>query len=266
MKYHLDLQPAPPRFPPVARLASLENEGCLGCLKCAKRTACVYNVYGKRKFDPGRVTDTGDGLCVNCLRCVQECKKNVLSRVRNPQFDRLGDDYWKPEILASIWKQAETGKIPVSGAGYRGPFTGPGFDRIWTDMSEIVRPTRDGIHGREYISTLIELGRRPARLEFDSRGKLRTEPPRLRELPIPLILDLPTRGILGKSARAAMALAAGRLGTYALATAAEVQNGLREFRGHLVARLDPDRLDLSAGEGVPILELPYVENVIQITQ
>ena len=26
---------------------------------------------------------------------------------------------------------------------------------MWTDMSEIVRPTRDGIHGREYISTSV---------------------------------------------------------------------------------------------------------------
>ena len=160
-KYHIPVQSVPPRFPPVPRIAVLEDEGCLGCLKCVKRTACVYKVYAKRKFVPGLAADTADNLCVNCLRCVQECKKGILSRLRNPAFDRLGDDYWQPEIIASIWKQAETGAIPVSGAGYRGPFTGPGFDRIWTDMSEIVRPTRDGIHGREYISTVIELGRRP---------------------------------------------------------------------------------------------------------
>jgi len=73
----------------------------------------------------------------------------------------LGDAYWTPDLIERLWKQAANGKVPVSGAGYRGPFCGPGFDMIWTDMSEIVRPTRDGIHGREYISTVIELGRKP---------------------------------------------------------------------------------------------------------
>ena len=71
----------------------------------------------------------------------------------------MGDAYFSPEIIARLWYQAETGKIPVSGAGYPGPFSGPGFDSMWTDMSEIVRPTRDGIHGREYISTAVDLGR-----------------------------------------------------------------------------------------------------------
>ena len=61
-------------------------------------------------------------------------------------------------LLLSLWKQAENGAVPVSSTGYRGPFTGTGFDSMWTDMSEIVRPTRDGIHGREYINTGVELG------------------------------------------------------------------------------------------------------------
>jgi hypothetical protein len=41
---------------------------------------------------------------------------------------------------------------------------------MWTDMSEIVRPTRDGIHGREYISTAVDIGRKPAYLTFE-RGE-----------------------------------------------------------------------------------------------
>jgi hypothetical protein len=38
---------------------------------------------------------------------------------------------------------------------------------MWLDMSKIVRPTRDGIHGREYIATTAEVGARPAILRFD---------------------------------------------------------------------------------------------------
>lgn len=265
-KYHVPTRPAPPRFPPVAKLVLFEDEGCLGCRQCVKRTACVYNVYGQRRFDAGQITDTGDALCVNCLRCVQECKKNILSRLPNPEYERMGDDYWKPEIITSIWKQAETGRIPVSGAGYRGPFAGEGFDSIWTDMSEIVRPTRDGIHGREYISTIVELGRRPAQLEFDERGDIIGELPRVREIPVPLVFDLPSRGPVGASARQAAAEAARRLGTFAFATREEAENGLGKWKDSLIVRLNPELGDLDLPLPSPMLELADAPKVIESVQ
>ena len=89
----------------------------------------------------------------------------------NPEYRRLGDDYFTPDIILSTWFQAETGRIPVSGSGYGGPFSGPGFDSMWTDMSEIVRPTRDGIHGREYINTSVDIGRKLPHLAFQD-GRL----------------------------------------------------------------------------------------------
>ena len=88
-------------------------------------------------------------------------------------------------------RQAEDGKVPVTGAGYRGPFTGAGFDSMWTDMSEIVRPTRDGIHGREYISTGVELGRKHNHLAFDAEGRLLTQPHPTVDIPIPILFDIP---------------------------------------------------------------------------
>ena len=85
---------------------------------------------------------------------------------------RKADPYWTPEIITQTWYMAETGAIPISGAGYGGKFAGAGFDSLWFDMSEIVRPTRDGIHGREFISTQVELGGNLAALRFDEAGRL----------------------------------------------------------------------------------------------
>ncbi len=217
-KYHINIKSLPPRFEPIAEFCTIETKPCLNCRLCVKNDSCVYNVNRKRGFDPGQILDPGDYQCMGCMRCIQECKANIITRVRNSRFDALGNDYWKPEIIARIWNQAETGKIPVSGAGYRGPFCGPGFDQMWTDMSEIVRPTRDGIHGREYISTVIELGRKPARLEFCD-GNLVTEAPPFHELQIPVILDVPPAGIVSESVRQSIAIAATRLSTLAVATA-----------------------------------------------
>jgi hypothetical protein len=60
---------------------------------------------------------------------------------------------------------------------------------MWTDMSEIVRPTRDGKKGREYISTAVDIGRKPAQLTFEN-GALTSALPPLVDIPIPLIIDM----------------------------------------------------------------------------
>ena len=50
---------------------------------------------------------------------------------------------------------------------------------MWTDMSEIVRPTRDGIHGREYISSSVDIGQKPPYLTFDGDEAVSTSSARL---------------------------------------------------------------------------------------
>ena len=154
-KYHLNPKPAASRFVPPGPFGIIEGDGCLNCPNCVKKN-CAYLVYEKRIYDDRQMIDTADFLCKNCFRCVQECYGRILSKSSNPEYWSMGDEYWTPEIIFTNQRQAESGKIPVSGGGYGGPFAGPGFDSMWTDMSEIVRPTRDGIHGREYISTSVD--------------------------------------------------------------------------------------------------------------
>jgi glutamate synthase domain-containing protein 2/Na+-translocating ferredoxin:NAD+ oxidoreductase RNF subunit RnfB len=260
-KYHVKIKSAQPRFFPVSKFCAIEGDGCIGCVTCVKRHSCVYDVYKKRRFDSAQIVDTTDVDCISCMRCVQECKKNILFRTRNPQFDRMGDDYWKPDLITSIWKQAETGSIPVSGAGYRGPFTAPGFDEMWTDMSEIVRPTRDGIHGREYISTLIELGRRPQRLEFDEKRQLLTRMYPFVEIPIPIVLDIPQNSFVTESTKLAIAQAAGALRTFTVASYEDATKGLSRHRDHLIVRLDPDHYDSTLLKDITLVEMTYSEHV-----
>jgi len=107
----------------------------------------------------------------------------------NSEYKKLGNKYWTPQILSTTWLEAETGKVPVSGAGYRGKFSGYGYDSMWTDMSEIVRPTRDGIHGREYISTSVDIGSKPTHLKFEG-AKMSTVLTPIISLPFPVIFDM----------------------------------------------------------------------------
>jgi len=189
-RYHIHTKNAPPRFRPVGKRGIVDwREDCAGCHNCVKR-ACVYDLYRNETSYVKGEHQFVDYVyqCKGCMNCVQNCTKGLLTPTLNPDYQQLGDEYYTPEVIQTTWAQAETGKIPVSGAGYRGPFSGRGFDAMWTDMSEIVRPTRDGIHGREYISTLVDIGRKPAFLNFDEERPA-TAPPPLIESPMPIIFD-----------------------------------------------------------------------------
>ena len=163
-----------------------------------------------------------------------------------------GDPFWTPEIITQTWFMADRGKIPISGAGYGGPFGGPGFDGIWLDMSEIVRPTRDGIHGREYISTAVDLGRRP---DCIPPG----EPPELHllELPIPVVFNPYPLPAPNTHPLLAVALAAQRLQTLAIVDAEMWTDDLAPYADALAPRIPVAHLDRYRGlwEGTAYVEL-----------
>jgi ferredoxin len=228
----------PNRFQPITRSGVIAwEEGCLKCAHCVKKD-CVYLVYQKRKLDSRLMLDSLDSACMDCFRCVQNCPGRLIQKGLNPMYKSIGDQYWTPEILSTLWFQAETGKIPVSGAGYGGAFSGPGFDAMWTDMSEIVRPTRDGIHGREYISTSVDLGRKLMALEFGPDGMVVSDVPPLIEIPIPLVFDVlpfspPKERILSGLLRTAAAL-----GTFVVIEEAEWTPSYEEYLHHTILLLN----------------------------
>jgi hypothetical protein len=114
----------------------------------------------------------------------------------NPEHLRLGDSYFTPGQVDTVYYEARTGRVPVKGAGYRGRFGGEGWDGMWTDMSEIVRPTRDGIHGREFISTSVDIGQKPSFLTFDEQGVATGQSARTFSMPIPVLFDVPPSSVL----------------------------------------------------------------------
>jgi len=264
-KYHINVKETPARFHPVGKFATVEfREECAGsCRECVKKK-CIYDIFDQNYLHMSTMTEPQYlYTCESCFRCVQECTRGIFSRVINPEYAALGDGYWTPDIIHQTWVQAQTGRVPVSGAGYGGPFTGPGFDAMWTDMSEIVRPTRDGIHGREYINTSIELSRRSGRLEIAPDGSISSGSVPILEVPLPLLFNQPQFGLLGRNVLMAMIAAAQELGTLMIIHPEDYQADMQPYVSNLVARLKGNNLERHAQlvENCRMVELADEENI-----
>ncbi len=133
--------------------------------------------------------------CVGCLRCTIE-HPEFVTITPNPALSSLGDSYLNSNIISTIDEEAKKGTVPVRGQGYRGRFGGPGWDGMFTDMSEIVRPSRDGIHGRELISTIVDIGSKPMRLQFDADGGLVSAGPKMMSIQVPFVFDSPAKSVM----------------------------------------------------------------------
>ncbi len=202
-RYHLQTTPAPEiaPFPNRTRVKVKRSGLAVHLIKelvryrrnpqVALSRPCVYGVFSG---PVGGFAPRSDS-CVGCLRCTIEYPEMVQVDL-NPEHKQLGDSYFTPEHVETTCYEARTGRIPVKGAGYRGPFGGEGWDGMWTDMSEIVRPTRDGIHGREFISTSVDIGQKPPFLTFDEQGIANEESVRAFSIPVPVLFDVPPASIL----------------------------------------------------------------------
>lgn len=263
-KYHIQTGQAANRLQSITRSGVIAwDEGCLKCARCVKKD-CVYKVYEKRGIDARQMLESLDSACKDCFRCVQGCPNKLIQKALNPAYKALGDHYWTPEIISSLWFQAEAGRIPVSGGGYGGSFSGPGFDAMWTDMSEIVRPTRDGIHGREYISTVTDIGRKVMALEFDASGALSITPPPLVEIPLPIIFDILPWSPPRKGINLALLEAARSLSTFAVIRQSEFYPAMEEYLRSIVLYADGRLSDIDSAvlRALRLIEIPYGEKVM----
>ena len=196
VRYSVPIRPAPNTAPHpnrfkvkinrvgLAKLLVREVIEYRGQMDTVLSRPCVYGVFSA----PVGAFMAREQHCVGCLRCTVQ-HPDIVTVLPNPERLELGDSFIDPDMVETILYEAASGRVPVRGAGYGGTFGGTGWDSMWTDMSEIVRPTRDGIHGREFISTSVQLGWKPLLQELDEHGNLLATPLNRIEIPIPVVFD-----------------------------------------------------------------------------
>jgi ferredoxin len=238
-RYHIEAREAPSKIklPPKFTVKRLNN--CVNVQECTQ--ACIYEVH--KTQEDGQIAEPFQDLCRGCFQCFLICPKNAISIGINPEFEKLGNSYFTPDRIKTLYFEAETGRVPVSGTGYKGKFAGKGFDSMWFDFSEIVRPTRDGIHGREYISTSVDIGRKLPHLQFDQNGNWLSSDATTLEIPIPIILDAPFTSKTTGNIQIALAKAATELHTFAIVNAERYTEDLIPYKSNLIPRINSDEIE-----------------------
>ena len=263
-KYHIHAKLTPLNLDYVYKFKIERGENCINCGKCTK--VCIYEAHKRGKGgDPRKMADPNTVVCRNCFRCIQECPRGALEKSLDKDFLNIGGSYWRSDMLLTLWKQAEDGKVPVTGAGYRGPFTGPGFDSMWTDMSEIVRPTRDGIHGREYISTSVELGRKLNHLSFNEKGNLLSKIHDTIAIPIPIIFDFPNDN-LSPNVKVAIIRAAAELNTCIVLSSDKIAADIKKYLKNIIPIISHKEIDKHSTliKAVRMVALDYNDELLSI--
>lgn len=261
-KYHIHTKATPLNLDSIFKFRIERGENCINCGKCTK--VCIYEAHKRGKGgDPRKMADPNTVVCRNCFRCIQECPRGALEKSLDKDYLNIGGSYWKSDMFITLWKQAEDGKVPVTGAGYRGPFTGPGFDSMWTDMSEIVRPTRDGIHGREYISTSVELGRKLNHLTFDENGKLVSKIHETVDIPLPIMFDFPEAKLM-PNVKTGILKATAELNTFVVLYADDILADVKKFIKNIIPLMSHKDIDKHQGliKSVKIVALEYSDEIL----
>ena len=254
-RYHISTQDAPdkvkwpPRFKVHVRRSGLAKLLIRELLHYGPNKEVLLSrpcVYGVFSAPVGGFTPI-EKHCVGCLRCTTEFPDFVRVE-HNPARRKLGDSYFTFNYVDAVSYEAEAGLIPVKGAGYRGKFGGEGWDGMWTDMSEIVRPTRDGIHGREFISTVVDIGYTPNFLLFSEEGEFYGVRPRRLSLPLPILYDLAPQAVMNRKTVRIAVRAAAEVGTLAVVPLAYAKE-LTDFADSMAVLVRPDESEALAGLG-----------------
>lgn len=265
-KFIIHPEPAESIFPVTPKFFVHRNDRCISCGRCAIR--CIYGAHSRSLADYRKMAEPDSTKCKRCHVCIQDCPVKALTLSPGRDYAAMGNDIFTPDIITSCMREGETGKNPVSGGGYGGMFSGKGFDSFWTDMSEIVRPTRDGIHAREYISTAVEIGRKPqdvSSLSFDETGTPLTNIPPSIEINLPILFDLTTLTIISTEIERAVAETSAALRTLAFTGRDRLSKSLEPFASYLIESFKPEELPwgelVEIGKERGIIELRYSPSI-----
>lgn len=186
-------------------LIERDENRCIKCKVCVRQCANQAHIY-----DPEEdMVYSDDMQCVDCQRCVTLCPARAL-RIRRYPLEFRSNSNWTQDAITSIYKQAETGGILLTGMGNDRNYP-VYWDKILINASQVTNPSIDPL--REPMELRTILGRKPRRLKIVD-GKLGEKLPPQLNLEVPIMFSAMSFGSISLNAVKSLAMAAQREGTY----------------------------------------------------
>ena len=140
-----------------------DHDRCIACQVCVRQ--CANDIHAYDVDDDWVFSD--ESSCVACHRCVTLCPTHSLT-IRRTALDFRANANWTAERITSIYKQAQTGGILLTGMGCDSPYP-IYFDHMVLNASQVTNPSIDPL--REPMELRTFLGRKPDRVEVASNDK-----------------------------------------------------------------------------------------------
>ncbi len=213
-----------------------DESRCIACQVCVRQ--CANDVHA---YDPDEDWVYSDySRCVGCHRCVTLCPTQALTVYENP-LDFRPNANWTAQRLRSIYKQAETGGILLSGMGCDRPYP-IYFDHLLLNASQVTNPSIDPL--REPMELRTYLGRKPDRVEVTQGPdgvKLTTKMAPQLILETPILFSAMSYGSISYNACLSLATAAKASGILYNTGEGGLHRNLYEFGPYTIAQVASGR-------------------------
>lgn len=221
-------------LPPRYRV-TVDHERCMLCGRCVEN--CSYGAFRK---DGDRIR-VESRRCTACHRCIAMCPRDAISLEEHP-VDYRSHPVWTRGIRESIYNQAMTGRIILSGMGNAEPYPII-FDRLVLDACQVTNPSIDPL--REPMELMTHIGKKPLQLatSLAENGELVLETrlsPNLR-LETPIMIAHMSYGAISLNAHLALARAAEAAGTYMGTGEGGLHRALYPFQDHIIVQVASGR-------------------------
>ena len=186
---------------------TIDYDKCHKCGRCVQQ--CGWGVYS---FNERPIPD--DAKCRACHRCVTYCPAHCINITKNDLALRDNDN-WSPSLRKSVWRQAETGGVMLTGMGNDKPYESI-FDKLVLDACQVTNPSIDPL--REPMELRTYLGRKPDNVDVepDGNGGYRLKGgdaiSKNIKLETPIIFSPMSYGSVSLNVHKSLAMAAERLG------------------------------------------------------
>ena len=180
------------------------KDRCISCRVCERQCANEVHAYSAERGC--MISD--DSKCVNCQRCVSLCPTRALKIVKSDCTLRENAN-WQNDTIKEIYKQANSGGVLLSSMGNPKPLP-VYWDKILINASQVTNPPIDPL--REPMETKVFLGKKPAEITRDKKGRIVCDLPPQLKLDMPVMFSAMSYGSISYNAHSSLARAATELG------------------------------------------------------